>query len=174
MRAHDAELRGLFAVRPTYALADWRAQSMIDEWSFGDGTYRSLRFDGSDGVQLVVATSDDTIDEPARHLLLNLPIADTERYTDEAKSRAHYERSQREATGAVTLSVSGSPVAFDTWAEEGYMVAGARVGGIGIAVRANGTLPDGLALVRVDDIEPYIRGRNNRIRAMRAERGLDD
>jgi hypothetical protein len=146
---------------------------MIDEWSLGDSTYRSLRFDGAEGLQVVVATSNDAASEPARHLLLNLPTTDTGRFTDDLKSRAHYERSEREATGAATLSVSGNPAQFDTWTEDGYTVAGARVDGVALALRTNGRL-DGLSFVFIDDIEPYLRGRNDRIGAMRAVRGLDD
>jgi hypothetical protein len=174
MRAHDDELRGMFATRPTYALANWSGQRMIDEWSFGDSTFRSVRFDDEDDGQFVVATADERDDEPARHLLLNLPTTDPERMTDEAKSLAHFERSQRPADASVLFVVSGAAVAFDAWIGDGYTVAGAFADGVAIAVRTTGTPRDGLALIRIDDIEPYIRGRNDRIRAMRAERGLDD
>jgi hypothetical protein len=173
MRANDDALRARFATWPTYALADWTGARMIDEWSLGDGTFRSVRFDSADDLQIVVATSDDLDSEPARHLLLNLPTADTERLRDEEKSRAHYERSEREANGTVLISVSGIPVRFVTWTEDGYTVAGASHDAVGIAVRTNGPI-EGMSLARVDDIEPYIDGRNDRIRALRAERGLDD
>jgi hypothetical protein len=124
---------------------------MIDEWSLGDSTYRGVRLDGAEGLQVVVATSDDAASEPARHLLTNLPTTDT---------------------GKATLSVSGNLAQFDTWTADGYTVAGARIDGVGLALRTNGRL-DSLSFVLIDDIEPYLRGRNDRIRAMRAERGLD-
>jgi hypothetical protein len=174
LRALDADVRELFAVRPTYGLVDWTELCMLDEWSLGDSTYRSLRYDGPDDYHVVVASSNDATDEPARHLLLNLPTDDTERFTDETKSLTHYERSRRAATGSASLSVSGAPVVFDIWAEDGYTVAGARVGKIGIGVRTNLDFPGELRLALVDEIEPYIEGRNDRIRALRAARGLDN
>jgi hypothetical protein len=171
MRGHDEAVRARFANWPTYALAQWHGQRMLEEWALGDGTYRSLRFDGYEGEEIVVATSED--DEPARHLLLNLPGTDTARFTDEKKAREHNAHSERDADGSVSILVLDLPVRFETWAEGGYTVAGARLEGRAIGVRTNRPL-DGVALELTDDIEPYIDGRNKRIRAMRAERGLDD
>ena len=172
MRAHDEQVRAKFALQRTYAVADWAGPKMIDEWSLGNGTYRSLRFSGPDGVGIVVATTDDADDDPVRHLVMNLPATDRDRFADGSVTHALY-NAPRIATTTLMLGVSGRPVPFSIWEIDDFVIAGAVIRPVGVGVRTNGSL-DALSLKLVDDIEPYIQGRNDHIRTLRADRGLDD
>jgi hypothetical protein len=66
MGTYDDQLRAQFGPQRTYALAEWAGAKMIDEWLLGDGAYRSLRFEGTDGVQIVVVTAAGADDDPVR------------------------------------------------------------------------------------------------------------
>jgi hypothetical protein len=167
----DDRVRALFLRRPCFGLVGWSGSRMIDEWSFGSGSLRSLRFDLADATQVVVATSDSGEEGPAQHLLLNLPTGGTGHPDDEDRLNAHFDNARRPPSGSITIPVAGVPVDFDTWTSERFTVAGATIGDLSVALRWNGPLSPGLELVQ--DVEPYLDGRRNHIRSLRRGHDLD-
>ena len=55
-----------------------------------------------------------------------------------------------------------------------YLVADAIVEGRRIVLRARGIALEGLRIARIEDIEPYLEGRNTLIRKARTEHGIID
>ncbi|MGJ9425972.1 hypothetical protein ACHABX_09040 [Nesterenkonia halotolerans] len=61
------------------------------------------------------------------------------------------------------IAVDGAVLEFDVWEDQSHWWAAASRPGYGIALEARSIDSAGVSLVRVDDLEPYIAGRNQRI-----------
>ncbi|MBE1513693.1 hypothetical protein [Nesterenkonia halotolerans] len=67
------------------------------------------------------------------------------------------------------IAIDGAVLEFDVWEDESRWWAAVSRPGYGIAVEARNIDPAGVSLVSVDDLEPYIAGRNQRIKEQRGE-----
>lgn len=167
----DVQLRESFAQRQCFGLDGWTGPRMIAEWALGDSTFRSVQYgQAGEPGQVMVATSEDDVEDPVQHIIGNLP-------SDEPFE----ERMNRLRTAQLpavvertTISVSGQRVTFDVRSVDKYLVADATVDGQHIVLRAHRIDLDDLQIVPIEDIEPYLDGRNALIRQARAEHGIID
>lgn len=167
----DVQLRGSFAQRPCFGLDCWTGPRMIAEWALGDSTFRSVQYgQAGEPRQVVVATSEDDIEDPVQHIIWNLP---SEEPFEERMNRLRTAQlpvvSER-----IEVSVSGQHVTFDVRSVDDYLVADATVDGQHIVLRTHGIGLEELNIAPIEDIEPYLEGRNALIRQARAEQGIID
>ncbi|MDJ0379197.1 hypothetical protein [Cryobacterium sp. PH31-L1] len=74
----------------------------------------------------------------------------------------------------IEVSVSGQHVTFDVRSVDDYLVADATVDCQHIVLRTHGIGLEELKIAPIEDIEPYLEGRNALIRQARAEHGIID
>ncbi|HEV7168805.1 MAG TPA: hypothetical protein VGN49_12655 [Micrococcaceae bacterium] len=74
-----------------------------------------------------------------------------------------------EPVRSLLIPVEETPVSFNIWANVARWVGTASHQGLGLVLSGRGFAIDGVELQRVRDIEPYLRGRREQIRAMRHE-----
>lgn len=72
-------------------------------------------------------------------------------------------------TGHVHISVNSARVRFEVWDEDTLWWGAAQQTGYGLVVEAHDMATDRFALVRVQDIEPYLAGRRAHLRTLRGE-----
>jgi hypothetical protein len=167
----DGEVQESFLHRTAYGIVDWSGTAMLGEWSLGDGTYRSLRFDDGPGVTVVVASADRAAEAALDHLLMNLPVSLELRLDTSAAPPEHR---QPTPAGAVAISVSDIVTIFEGWNSAGFTVAGAAIGQVDLAVCWRGIDARLLRLAPVDAIEPFLEGRREFIRTARRRHGFDE
>ncbi|GAA1219606.1 hypothetical protein [Rhodoglobus aureus] len=144
---------------------------MIAEWALGDSTFRSVQCDrDGDSTQVVVATSDDDVEDPLQHIIGNLPSEEpfNERLGRLPTSQIPF------VFERIEVPVSGQHVSFDVRSVDDYLVADATVEGWHIVLRTRGIVLEELRIARIEDIEPYLEGRNVLIRKVRTEHGIVD
>lgn len=171
MREIHSQMRDSFARRASFGLSDWDGSRMLGEWSLGDGTFRSLEYARADASPTVmVATADGDVEDALGHVLMNLPFDDSVA----APRLMSADRTPARASAQVSIPVSGQLVNFGVRTVARYTIADAAVGSYQIVIRAQGTELEGLRVDQIDDIEPYLAGRADMIRKMRAEYGILD
>jgi len=167
----DEQLRESFAERACFGLGGWRGSRMIDEWALSGSTFRSVRYSQDDRIaEVMVATSDDDVEDTLRQIIRNLP-------SDEPfEQRMERVRTSQipAAVGRADIAVSGRLVPFAVRSVNDYLIADATVNGRHVVVRARGTGLEELRIEPIDDIQPYLDARTAMIRKTRADHGIID
>lgn len=171
IRTMDAQLRRSFSERPCFGLDGWTGARIIAEWALGDSTFRSVQYDRDDeSAEVLVATSEDDVEDPLQHVIWNLPSEEPfEERMDRLRASQIPAVSER-----IELPVSGRLVCFNVRSVDDYLIADATVENRRIVLRARDIRLEALHIERIDDIEPYLDGRNALIRKARAEHGVID
>jgi hypothetical protein len=169
--ALDQQVRESFPRWLTYGLSDWGGTAMLGEWPLGDGTFRSIRYDDGPDTTVVVASAEGDIDQAVEHLLMNLPGP---REPGSGAPVAEPENRQRTLADAVAIAVPGAAIEFAGWHSGGFTVVGAAVGAVEIAVCWRGVDAALLSIDLVSDVEPYLDGRREVIRAARRKYGIEE
>lgn len=152
---------------PLYAPADWSGPVMVGEWVL-DGGPRGLIHGTPEGDEpfLHVRTTENDARESVRLLWMNRsgPFHDRVEYLDRIEDF--------EAGTPVlrTVPVGDSVLDFEFREDGSRWWAAANGPGYGLSLEAQSMNPLELALVVVDDIEPYISGRIEWLRKQRRER----
>jgi hypothetical protein len=170
VRAMDERLRESFAERACFGLGSWRGSRMIDEWALGDSTFRSVRYDRDDGTAEVMVATSDGGEDSLHHVVANLP-------SDEPfEQRMERMRTSRipAAIGHAEIAVSRQFVQFALRSVNDYLIADATVEGLHILIRVRGVGLEELRVELIDDVQPYLDGRNAMIRKARADHGIID
>jgi hypothetical protein len=170
--ALDAQVRQSLAQQLTYGLNHWSGTATLSEWSLGDATFRSVRYDDGPNVTVVVASDDHgDIEGAVEHLLINLP-ENLKPGIDLAIPGPEYR--QRTAAGAVDIRVAGEATTFTSWNSGEFTVAGATVAGVGSALCWRGIDPALLQVSPIEDVEALLDGRRELTRARRRRLGLEE
>jgi hypothetical protein len=156
-----SQVRESFGTLPAWAPNHWSGRTTLGEWILHRGPH-SLAFESDDGGQLEVRTSfgDPRLDVTTlfqRELAATgrpIPFADFELPTPDR---------------IVDIAVDGSPEPFEVWDGPAITRAAASVRGCALSLESRGLAIQGLELISVRDLEPFIAGSAKRIRALRSE-----
>ncbi len=166
VRGFDDQVRESSAQRPSFAPSDWSGARTLGEWSFGAGN-RALTHgvpdDGQPFINVVVSSCGGR--ETARELWANSSGPPT----DAADRPLRLLEFEAQTSVQRAIAVDDAVLEFDVWEHESRWWAAVSRPGYGIALEARNIDPTELHLVSVDDIEPYIAGRNQRIKEQREE-----
>lgn len=171
LRGFDDQVRESFADRPALAPAKWSGSRTLGEWSFGAGTRSLVHGDPENADAFItVAVSPRAGQEAARALWINrIGLSDEDPSKDEVEHSPRLPAFEAQTSVQRSIALDGAVVEFDFWGAESRWWAAASRPGYGIAIEARNIDPAELRLVSVDDIEPYIAGRNQRIKEQREE-----
>ena len=164
----EEQVRAGAGSMPTYGLNDWDGPIMISDWEWQD---KELILAGlahgtsatDSWVQVLT-----TVHDPRRHAARSI-----ERAIGVTPIDTDYERRRRaiqDVPGSdVPIWVDGRPTTFTTWGERERWWAAGIVDGLGVVLEGRQYPLDQVDLVRVDDVEPYLAGLREYMRACRGE-----
>ena len=172
MTAMEDDVRAQAHLLPLYGLTDWPGERILGEWGHMDGRLTTAgllhgEFDNGDGaegtrVQVMVDT------RAPREVVQNLRLTGASPFDKEAALAAR-QQAGSPPTGTVTIPVNGDSEVFDHWVDGSTWYAARQHHGHALVIEARNVRPDELALVTVDDIEPYLAGRRAWLRHKRGE-----
>lgn len=168
MSAMEDELRAQAHQLPWYGLAQWQGPRMVAEWGSADGELTSIglsygELDSGPRVQVMVDN------RPPGDLVIERRMSAVGHELDRPAVLAALDAAGSPATGTVTISVDGNPEVFDHWVDGSTWYAARQHHEHALVIEARDVSPDDVALVRVDDIEPYLAGRRAELRRLRGE-----
>lgn len=168
----DARIRAAVGELPLFGVADWTGPLMVGDWEWEDGRLARAGLAHGEprglGAHVHVQVSRKDPVDVVHNLRLGAVAPDPD---DRTSYLALRRRIAAEPGVPTRIPVEGSPVDFDVWDDVVHWYAAARHGGHGLVVEARDITPNRLALLRVDDIEPYLAGRRAYLRARRGESG---
>lgn len=154
-----AQVRNSFGRLPVWAPIDWHGNAALGEWLFENGPH-SLDFTSATRTLLIRTTSGAPRDD-VRTLIVRERVS--------AGLELELEVEVPPPTGSVEVESDGTPHAFEQWAGPEVARLAGSAGGYAVTIEARGIDPHGIRLRRVTDLEPYIAGPIERIRASRGE-----
>lgn len=166
----EARIRAAAGELPLFGVTGWTGPLRLGDWEWEDArlTRAGLAFGEPRGlgphVHVQVSRNDPV------EVVHNLRLGRITPGPDDAVSYlSQRRRIAAEPAIAVRMPVDGTLTDFALWDDGVYWYAAARLDGYGLIVEARSIAPDGLELLRVDDVEPYLAGRRTDLRARRWE-----
>lgn len=160
-------VRASFKDYPLFAPAQWSGTVMLGQWSFsGDGP-RGLMHGLPAGSEPFIQVMTSPADAKSSAMTLwrrHHPFPQ-----DKAEHVRNLENFAAESPVRRSVLVGGSARDFDVWERETEWWAVAEGPECQILIEAQNIDPSELALVTVEDVEPYIAGRNEWTREQRGE-----
>jgi len=165
----EQRVRDTATILPCYGLANWSGLLMVGDWAWENDQL----------VTVGLGHGDPAGDGPAVHVRTTVHDARREaaslRMT--AERRPHDKddflrrRHEVDAVPAVEMDipVDSTPVRFQVWRGADRWWAAADHAAHGLVIESYRMPTDGIKLVRVHDIEPYLAGRRAHLRALRGE-----
>lgn len=154
-----AQVRTSFGRLPVWAPIDWHGDAALGEWLFDDGPH-SLDFTSAAGALQVRSTSGTPRDDVRTLIMRERVPAGLARGVD---------LEVPPPTGSVAVEVDGVAHSLERWDSAQVTRLAGRADGFSLTIEARGIDPHGIRLARVFDLEPYIAGSVERIRASRGE-----
>ena len=160
-------VRASFKDYPLFAPAQWSGTVMLGQWSFsGDGPrglMHGLPAESEPFIQVMTSPAD------AKSSAMTLWRRHHPFPQDKAEHVRNLENFAAESPVRRSVLVGGSARDFDVWERETEWWAVAEGPECQILIEAQNIDPSELALVTVEDVEPYIAGRNEWTREQRGE-----
>lgn len=167
MQDFEDHVRQSFEELPVFTVAQWPGEVMLGEWSSGRGPRGLMHGLPEGGEPFVhVMTSQTDTRESARTLWLRHHLPEIH---DKAAHSRIWESFDAEPPVRRSVLVADSALDFDVWERENEWWAVAEVPECRILLEGRNIDPSELALMAVEDVEPYIAARNERIREQRGE-----
>lgn len=168
MSALEDQIRAQAHLLPLYGLAEWPGPRMVGDWGSVNGELTTVGLshgepDNGPRVQVMVDTRDPS--DP----VIERRMSAVDHGLDRATVMAALDQAGSPATGTVTITVDGNPEVFDHWVDGPTWYAARRHHEHALVIEARDVSPADVALVRVDDIEPYLAGRRALLRRRRGE-----
>lgn len=161
------QVRRSFAELPLFAPTQWPGPVMVGEWSFDRGLRGLMHGLPGRGMPYInVMASVRDVHHSARTLWRRNRGPRPRYRVDRYRSMDNFDA---ESPQQRLMLVDGSWRDFDVWEEDNHWWAVAEGSECRILLEAENINPSKMALVTVDDIEPYIAGRNQWIREQRGE-----
>lgn len=153
---------------PCFGVNGWSGPVAIGEWDHGSRppVTVSLLHGSAPGPELQVRT---TSQDPRRTVVFHRMMAEETplRGTDDFLDRQRL--LEAEPAEELIILVSGERVSFDLWRESKRWWAAGMHAGYGLVLEGKGLAPEPIALESVRNIEPYLTGSRERVRAARGE-----
>jgi hypothetical protein len=159
--AGEQRMRDSAAVLPVYRLADWAGPVLTGDWEWEDDALvtAGIAHGDPDGPGVHVRTT--THDPRAEVARLRRPVPAP------AENLVAATPAAVEIWADGEILVDGTPVAVELWRDgERWWAAGAH-DGRGLVLAGNRVPVQDVALVRVRDLEPFLAGRRDFLRALR-------
>lgn len=167
MQDSEDRIRQSFADGPLFAPAQWPGDVMLGEWSFGGGGPRGLVHGLPGGHEPFVHVMTSQADAKSSAMVL------WRRHHPQPRDKAEHlrilEGFDAESPVRRSVLVDDAALDFDVWEREKEWWAVTDGPGCRILLEARNIEPSELTLVGVEDVEPYIVGRNEWIREQRGE-----
>lgn len=168
----ERQIRESAAILPLYGTADRLPQpAMLGNWEWQNGHLMKAGVSygdplGEGPLLHVQSTTRPTAEEVALARMASFgPSQDRENDVNRWRS------AQDRTSETLDMSIDGSTVRFDLWRDGDQWWAAGEHAGHGVMIEARRLPPQPLALIRIDDLEPYLTGRRSYLRARRGERG---
>jgi hypothetical protein len=169
MDALEQRVRSTATVLPCYGLAEWSGRRMVGDWQWQDDRLVAVGLahgdPAGDGPSLHVLT---VVDDPRRKVI-SLQLAERGARFDEEDAVRRYREAESAPASQIHIPVDAGRIRFDIWRDRDLWWAAADHADFGLVVEARRIPPEGVALVRVHDIELYLIGRRQYLKELRGE-----
>jgi len=164
----EDQVRAQAHLLPLYGLAQWDGPRMVGDWGTANGELTTVGLyhgEPDDGPRVHVMVDTRDPGDPVQERRMSA----VDHEADRDAVMAALDRAASPATATVTISVDGNPEIFDHWVDGTTWYAARQHGEHALVIEAHDVSPDDVAVVRVDDVEPYLAGRRAWIRHKRGE-----